>query len=166
MAEGDAEISIELDADVAEKVVDALGQELEKPTPDKMAGAIADEVVQQFIEALRQNDSRVTGEGLESIESRHTGTGVYGIFSARYLDAVDEGTQATGRPPPVKNNTRLQEAAKKYGIDPYALAQSIANNGTDAHPFKEPAIEAISSELGDIAEEEMEKTLNKVSQPD
>jgi len=153
--------SIHFDEETAVNMVDALGEEVAKPTPDRLAGALADRVVREYIQALTENGSVVTGTGINSINSQHLGPGVYGIMIASYLDQVDQGRNS-GNHPPVANNTRLQRAAEKYGINPYALAQSIANKGTVPHPFKKKALERVRADTGNEAQSEMEKVMERV----
>lgn len=152
---------IDFDSGSAKKLLDSLKDKLGKTTVDKMSGALADQVVQEYQQSLAENRSVVTGTGLDSIRSEHLGEGVYGIMMVSYLDQVDAGRSA-GNKPPVRNNTRLQEAAKQYGVNPYALAQSIANNGTRAHPFKKKALERVESRSSDIAEGELQKVMDEI----
>jgi len=162
MAEN-VEISADLsfDSDTAKNILQALHQELDKPTPDRTSGALADQVVREYILALAENSSVVTGTGLESIESQHIGPGTYGVYLAEYLDQVDQGRNS-GNHPPVRNNERMQQAAEAYNMSPYALAEHIAKYGTRAHPFKEKALERLESKSRDIAESELEELRDKI----
>lgn len=147
------------DEDSAQQVLRTLTQQLDNEGPDNMAGAIADQVVREYAHALAENGSEVTGTGIDSIESEHIGNGVYAVVIARYLDAVERG-RSSGNHPPVSGNTRLQRAARKYGIDPYALAKSIAEKGTDPHPFKRKALDRVNVASSNIAESELDKMLD------
>ena len=154
--------SIEVKDNDVVNTLNTLGQQMDKPTPDMIAGVIADQVVREYINALRQNGSVVTGTGIQSIESVHFGTGVYGVMIARYLDAVDEGTSGYGKPPPVDNNHRLQSAANSYGMNPYQLSKSIGDSGTDAHPFKKEALEKVESKMNDLVAQEVEDAVQNL----
>lgn len=57
----------------------------------------------------------------------------------------------------VKN---LDEWAKKHGINPYALQRSIAHNGTPAHPYLRPGLEASAKQIGDIFRDELQKAVH------
>ena len=153
--------SMHFDEETATNMVDALGEEVDKPTPDRLAGALANRVVGEYLQSLAENGSTVTYTGINSIRSQHLGPGIYGVMIASYLDQVDEGRNS-GNHPPVANNTRLQRAAEKYGINPYALAQSIANKGTIPKPFKEKALERVRADAGADAQAEMEKVMDRV----
>jgi len=160
--EAEMSVSIKFEGEKAHSLLDTLGQEADKPTPDRLAGGLADMVVREYINSLNQNDSRVTGTAERSIESRHMGTGKYGVYIASYLDQVDQGTSASERDEEVQGNSRLIAAAHKYGMSPYALARAINQRGTRAYPFKKQAIETASSKAGDVAREELQELQDKL----
>lgn len=155
--------SMNLEKEGAHLLLNALGIEVEKPTPDNISGALADHIVRMYQQELIKNGSVVTGTGIESINSEHFGTGVYGIMIASYLDQVDEGRDS-GNHPPVAGNERLTAWADKHGVNPYALAKHIADHGTKPHPFKESALDRARSEASDIVETESDKLIDRITE--
>lgn len=157
------EADVEFEGEEAKKLLQALKTETEKPTRDRLAGAIIDELVQQYIAGLRENGSVITGEGIQSIHSRHMGEGSYALVMNDYLQQVDEGTSAAERKP-VDLNDRLVAAGKSYGMRPRILQAILQDKGTRPHPFRAKAIERSMSKLDDIAKAEIKKILDEVEQ--
>ena len=149
---------IEFEASKGVSLLNALGQELEKPTRDSIAAEIADIVVQRYKDSFLSTANSITGTGLNSIESRHLSDGVYGIYMADYLEHVDKGTNS-GYFPRISN--RLKAAANEYGMDPRFLAIVIFRKGTKPHPFKRPALQPLQQIAEDIAEQEMAEALER-----
>ena len=154
----DNEPRIEFEASKGVSLLNALGQELEKPTRDSIAAEIADIVVQRYKDSFLSTANSITGTGLNSIESRHLSDGVYGIYMADYLEHVDKGTTSGTFP---QMNNRLKAAANEYGMDPRFLANLIFKKGTKPHPFKRSALQPLQQIAEDIAEQEIAEALEK-----
>lgn len=156
------EADVEFEGEEATKLLEALKAETEKPTRDRLAGAVADEVVQQYIAALRENGSVITGEGVRSINSQHMGEGTYAVMMNDYLQQVDEGTSASERKP-VDLDDRLVAAGKEYSMRPRVLQAILQDKGTRAHPFRAKAIERATGKLDEIAKAEIQKILDEAT---
>lgn len=159
-------IDITVNAEPIISGLQGLGQDMQKTLLNQMSGEIADTLVQEYIDGLVENDSVVTGGGLESIESRKMGTGTYGVFMAGYLDQVDKGTTSSERKPVDENNERLIAAAEKYGMPPSLLAQTLREKGTEPHPFKKLARMRTQEQVGEkvrkIVKDSVKKNFNTV----
>jgi len=158
------EISVETEfkGEDAQKLLKALKDE-QKPFKDKVSGAIAQEVVDQYIAALRENGSVVTGQGIRSIGSEHMGEGMYAVKMNDYLQDVDTGTSAAERKP-VELNDRLVAAGKQYGLRPRILQSILEEKGTRAHPFREKAIQRAVGKSDEIAQSELKKMMDDIDQ--
>lgn len=141
MAESDGGPTVTMSVDASEvmSALKRLDRELDKPVPDRLAGAIADSAVEHYGESLKSEGSVITGTGLESIHSRHLGTGTYGVFMAGYLEQVDKGASPAERLP-LQLDDRFRAAAEDYGMSVLTLQSVIKTDGTQPHPFKERAL--------------------------
>lgn len=155
-------VETELKGEEAKQLLAALKEEA-KPFKDKVSGAIAEEVVEQYIRALKENGSVVTGKGIDSIDSEHMSEGMYAVKMNDYLQQVDTGTSASERKP-VELNDRLIAAGKQYGMRPRILQNILQNNGTRAHPFRGKAIERAAGKIDDIVKKELRKMMDDIDQ--
>jgi len=137
-----------------------LAQDMQKTVLNEMAGSVADTLVLEYIESLQSNANRITGEGLQSIESLKQGTGRYSIFMKAYLEEVDKGTTPAERKP-VEIDERLVEAANFYGMNPVQLRNVLQANGTKAHPFKEAARQETREQVPGIVAEKFKEAVEK-----
>lgn len=156
------EVETSFEGEDAKNLLKALKDET-KPFKDRLSGAIADEVVEQYITALRENGSVVTGAGIESIESEHMSEGMYAVKMNDYLQQVDQGTSAAERKP-VELDDRLVAAGKQYGLRPRILQSILQEKGTRAHPFRGKAIGRAVSKIDDLAKAELKKVMDEIDQ--
>lgn len=152
-------LDMSLDADKAMLDIEKTQTGLDKPVRDSMAAELTSMLTVELKNSLQENGSVATGRGLHSIMPRHLGDGSYGVQMKQYLEHVDKGTPP--HHPPVQNNHRLQTWAEQNGIDPYALARSIARKGTQAHPFMGRAVQRFNSRAQDVATDELENMLTQ-----
>ena len=156
MAEEAPEISLSVDVKSRHVTngLQGLHQDMEKPLQNRIAGAIANDLVFKYIEALQENGSTVTRTGLQSIESDKIGTGQYGVYMKAYLDQVDKGTTAEERKP-VEMNERLVEAANQYGLAPGHLQGILRTLGTEEKPFKDRSRDKTRENAAELAAEKI-----------
>ena len=158
--EGDTGTKVQV---IAEPVISALqgvGQEVQGELVNEMAGAVADQLVQQYISALEEQGSVVTGTGVKSIQSRQEGQGEYGVIMADYLEEVDKGTTPSERLP-IENYERFRAAAEEYGIGVLGLEKVIKEKGTDANAFKQEAREQAVQDARDRIADKLESALEE-----
>lgn len=148
-----------LDADKALLDIEQTQTGLDKPVRDSMAAELTSMLTVELKNSLQENGSVVSGRGLNSIMPIHLDDGRYGIQMKQYLEYVDKGTPP--HHPPVRNNHRFQTWAEQNGIDPHALARSIARKGTQAHPFMDRAVQRFNSRAREVATDELENMLTQ-----
>jgi HK97 gp10 family phage protein len=103
---------------------------------------------------LRQNWKIFMGRFAGSLESGAKNRGYsYGL-------AVEFGTKPHYMP--VKNNPMFQLWATRRGLNPYAVARSIAKKGTKAKPFFQPAIDSQQKNVDNEFNKAMDNILKEI----
>jgi len=158
----DAPIRIDLDIDIDSDEVQQNLRELNFLLP-KATDDIADVIAQVGVRGLRRqlfsNGSVVTGTLVRNIEAESLSEGRAQILMPRYGFAVDEGSEAHW--PPTDNNPRLEFAAQSYGINKYQLAASIAESGTEEHPFIRQGLRRMRKSVRNEAGKQVDQALRQ-----
>jgi len=88
----------------------------------------------------KQNAPGNTGALQESIKAQRRGIARHRVIvNSEYGIYVHEGTKPHW--PPFSENTALADWAQNKGLPPFAVAKSIAEDGTEAQPFLREAVE-------------------------
>jgi len=99
---------------------------------DDAAKKIGRSFIRESARVMAKNGSVVTGEGLRKLRIVNLGKGRKGVAGPAYLKSLDQGTVPHW---PDTSHRRFIAAANSYGISKYALARSIAQKGTEPHPW-------------------------------
>jgi len=81
--------------------------------------------------------------------------------SQKYAICVHEGTKP--HHPPVKEGKGIHKWATKKGLNPYAVAKSIAKKGTKANPFMDRAVNKTKSKVNQFFEKALENIVNRMA---
>lgn len=107
--------------------------------------------------AFLRNSGKVLKKSDDSVEAG---------FDCHYAGAVEFGRKAGGMPP-VKmikqwlKKKRIGKEEERDGIA-WAIAKEIADNGTEAHPFLEPAYEEHKTKIQDFMQDVINKEIEKL----
>ena len=110
------------------------------------------EQLQRIMPADTSNMARTTKRDIFPLKAEIYPTANYAIF-------VHEGT----RPHPV-SPLHLKRWASHKGLNPYAVAKSIAKKGTKKQPFMTDAFERVEKNLSEPFDKAIEAALNEISE--
>ena len=107
--------------------------------------------------AFLRNSGKVLKKSDDSVEAG---------FDCHYAGAVEYGRKAGGMPPVqmIKQwlkKKRIGKEEERDGIA-WAIAKEIADNGTEAHPFLEPAYEEHKTKIQDFMQDVINKEIEKL----